>query len=328
MEFSRETLLMVLVGFCVAGVIYALLIPLLSSGARKSQRMKLAVKREEHAEEITQRASQNTRKKNIQDQLRNMEEKQKQKNNKPSFADWIAQAGLTWSRQYFLFVSIGLSVVGFAVGMVLGAGLWLSIGLAFVGFLGMPRWVVGYLRKKRFNKFLEEFPGAVEIIVRGVKSGLPLNDCISIIVREANEPVKTEFRKIIETQQMGVSLSEAIQSLPKRVPLAEANFFAIVISIQSESGGSLSEALGNLSKVLRDRKAMKGKVQAVSQEAKSSAAIIGSLPILVATAVYFLSPDYIMLLFTETTGNIILGICAFWMSLGILIMRSMINFEI
>lgn len=170
-------------------------------------------------------------------------------------------------------------------------------------------------------------PNGVDIIVRGVKAGLPLSDCIKVVAREAREPVATEFRKITETQIMGISLAEAVGKLPERVPLAEANFFAIVVAIQQKAGGGLAEALNNLSKVLRGRKAMKRKIKALSAEAKSSAGIIGSLPFFVGGIMYLISPNYILVLFETTAGNIIIAGCLFWMFCGIMVMRAMINFD-
>jgi tight adherence protein B len=165
------------------------------------------------------------------------------------------------------------------------------------------------------------------VIVRGVKAGLPLIDSMKVISLEAQEPVRGEFQEIIEDQTLGMPLADAVARLPERIPLAEANFFAIVIAIQARSGGSLSEALSNLSKVLRDRKKMNAKIKAMSAEAKSSAGIIGSLPIVVTVLVYFTSPDYILLLFQTVTGNIVLAVCGMWMLMGILVMRKMINFD-
>jgi tight adherence protein B len=186
---------------------------------------------------------------------------------------------------------------------------------------------VNFLRKRRIEAFLNEFPNAIDVVVRGVKAGLPLNDCVRIISVEAAEPVKTEFRKVAETQGLGVPLGEAVGKLPERVPVPEANFFAIVIATQQKAGGNLAEALGNLSRVLRERRKMKGKIKAMSMEAKASAFIIGSLPIVVMIMVYLTSPAYIMVLFYEPLGNMILGASAFWMLLGILIMRKMVNFD-
>jgi tight adherence protein B len=178
------------------------------------------------------------------------------------------------------------------------------------------------------KKFLNEFPNALDIIVRAVKSGLPLNDGIRLIASEAPEPVRTEFRRIVESQQLGMSIPDATMRMPETMPCPEAGFFGIVIQIQSQAGGNLSEALGNLSRVLRDRKKMKAKVQALSMEAKASAAIIGALPFIVAFLVYMSSPNYIMPLFTTPTGHLILGISGLWMSIGIFVMRKMMNFEV
>jgi len=191
----------------------------------------------------------------------------------------------------------------------------------------LPRWIVNFLRKRRMKKFLVEFANAMDVIVRGVKAGLPLNDCIRIIANEAAEPVKTEFRIISETQALGVPLGEAVNKLPERVPVPEASFFAIVVGIQQRAGGNLSETLGNLSRVLRERRKMVGKITAMSMEAKASAAIIGALPIIVMGLVYLTSPKYISLLFTDPMGNLILGASAIWMMTGIFVMKRMINFD-
>ena len=187
--------------------------------------------------------------------------------------------------------------------------------------------MLSYLKKRREASFLGAFPDAVDVIVRGIKAGLPLLDCMKMIAVEAPEPLKSEFRSIVETQAIGIPLGEACGKLYERMPLPEANFFGIVVSIQQKAGGNLSEALGNLSRVLRDRKKMKAKIQAMSQEAKASAAIIGALPIAVMILVYITSPDYITLLFTEPLGRVMLAGCAIWMGMGVMVMKKMINFD-
>jgi tight adherence protein B len=148
-----------------------------------------------------------------------------------------------------------------------------------------------------------------------------------MITADSPEPVCSEFRAIVETQSFGLPLSDACAKLYERIPVAEANFFGIVISIQQKAGGNLSEALGNLSRVLRDRKKMKAKIQAMSMEAKASAGIIGSLPPAVMTLVYLSSPRYIELLWLEPMGRMMLAASAFWMLMGVLVMRKMINFD-
>jgi tight adherence protein B len=184
------------------------------------------------------------------------------------------------------------------------------------------------LRARRIKQFLEEFPNAIEIIVRAIKSGLPLNDGVRLIASEAKEPVRSEFRRMVESQQLGVSIPEAAVKMKETMPCPESNFFGIVIQIQAQSGGNLAEALGNLARVLRDRKKMKARVDALSMEAKASAAIIGALPFIVAFLVYMASPNYIMPLFTTTNGHIILGVAGLWMSMGVFVMKKMISFDV
>jgi tight adherence protein B len=224
-----------------------------------------------------------------------------------------------------LSATAGLSLM--AILIVTGFSFIVAIAAAFVGALGLPRWVLNFLIKRRQKAFLEEFANAIDVIVRGVKSGLPINDCMRIISNEAAEPVRTEFRDLVEGQKVGVSLDQGLLKVYERMPLAEVNFFQIVLAIQQKSGGNLAEALGNLSKVLRDRKKMRAKIQAVSQEAKSSAAIIGALPPGVMGVLYLTAPDYLMPLLTTRPGNMIIVGGLIWMSIGVLVMRKMINFN-
>ena len=210
---------------------------------------------------------------------------------------------------------------------MIDAGLWAALAMAFAAGLGMPLWLLKFLKKRRETKFLNAFPDAVDTIVRGIKAGLPLIDSMRLISVDSPEPVRGEFRMIMETQSIGMPISDAVAKLYERIPIAEANFFGIVITIQQKAGGNLSEALGNLSRVLRDRKKMKAKIQAMSQEAKASASIIGALPIAVMTMVYITSPQYISLLFTEPLGHVMLAASAMWMAMGVLVMKKMINFD-
>ncbi|MBD3756062.1 MAG: type II secretion system F family protein [Gammaproteobacteria bacterium] len=319
-----------LVALSIGGVIYALFQPVLSGAKRRDARMNVIAARPQSIEKRRQVKDGDRRKRSVQDQLKDFEERQKNKQhrrNNPTLSMRMEQAGLNWERKHFIYFSIGSGVFFFLVALLASSNLLISIGFTFAGALGFPRWYINRKRKKRFNKFLDELPSAVEIIVRGVKAGLPLGDCIKIVAREANEPVATEFQKIVETQVMGISLAEAVARLPDRVPLAEANFFAIVVAIQQKAGGGLAEALGNLAKVLRGRKSLKRKIVALSSEAKSSAAIIGSLPFVVTGIMSLAAPDYIGMLFTETAGHIIIAGGLFWMFCGIMVMRQMINFD-
>ncbi|AKI02757.1 Flp pilus assembly protein TadB [Hoeflea sp. IMCC20628] len=272
----------------------------------------------------------NKRRKSVQDSLKTLEEKNKENDRRksPPLKDLIAQAGLGISiRQFYIFSLILGAVTGLVAFVGYGSPL-VAAGVAIIFGAGFPRWTIGFLRGRRLKAFLTEFPNALDIMVRSIKSGLPLNDAIRMIASEGQEPVRAEFKRIVEAQQMGMTVPEACTRLYSRIPLSEANFFAIVITIQAQAGGNLSEALGNLSRVLRDRKKMKAKINAMSMEAKASAAIIGALPFIVATLVYLTSPDYITILFTDTRGHLILGASAIWMSIGIMVMRNMINFDI
>jgi tight adherence protein B len=271
------------------------------------------------------------RRKSVQDSLKELEKQQEEKNRrmgKGSIKAKLAQTGysLTLGRFYVLSVVFGFFV--FLVTLIMGLPLLGAAGAAFVSAIGLPRWIVGYLVNRRQKKFLEEFPNALDVMVRSIKSGLPLNDALRLVASDGQEPVKTEFRRVVESQQVGLSIPEAIARMMMTMPLPEVNFFSIVIAIQSQAGGNLSEAIGNLSKVLRDRKKMKAKVSALSMEAKASAAIIGALPFIVATLVYLTSPQYIGILFTDPRGHLIMLISGVWMSIGIFVMRNMINFDI
>ncbi|MFK5979600.1 MAG: type II secretion system F family protein [Rhizobiaceae bacterium] len=263
----------------------------------------------------------------MQKSLQELEEKNGKKSKKLTLSQQFKQAGWKIDLKQFYLASVFFGIVMAAGAFILGAPLYV-IGAAWVlGTLGLPRWFVGFSIKRRMKKFLEEFPNSVDVIVRGIKSGLPLNDCLAIVANESKEPVASEFRKILDTQKMGVPMTEAIMKLYQNVPLTEANFFGIVISIQQSAGGNLSEALGNLSNVLRQRKAMKAKIQAMSAEAKASGGIIGALPIIVAFLVYLTTPHYLLPLVEHPTGNLILLGSAVWMSMGVMVMKSMINFD-
>jgi tight adherence protein B len=270
------------------------------------------------------------RRKSVQETLKELEEVQKAKakqSRSPPMTARMQQAGLNWSRRTFWTISATVGAVLFLLVWITGAPIYYAAALGAVGFLGLPRWFVNWKRKRRLRKFVDEFANAVDVIVRGVKAGLPLNDCIKIIANEAAEPVKSEFRQISETQALGLTLADAVGRMPDRVPTPEANFFSIVITIQQKAGGNLAEALGNLSRVLRERKKMKGKISAMAMEAKASAYIIGSLPGVVMGLTWMTSPGYIGLLFTDRIGHLILVCSAFWMITGILVMRKMINFD-
>ncbi len=252
----------------------------------------------------------------------------------------LVQAGIEMPVPVFWIISV-------ITGIVLAGGVYMSgfegitvsgmelksqpvlVGAAlFAGTLGVPRFILSSITKRRHQRMVNQFADALDIIVRGVKSGLPLNECIRIIGKESPEPLRKEFLSFADGLQMGTGLDRALAALYKRVPLQEINFFSIVLLIQAKAGGNLSEALHNLSTVIRSRKMMKEKVKAMSSEAKASAMIIGSLPIAVGTMVFITSPDYIMELFITETGHFILVMAASLLITGITVMRNMINFDV
>jgi tight adherence protein B len=328
MPLDMQTLsLFFLVTVAAGGVVWVFVYPILSGEAKAEKRMESLARPEPAGRAAAaQRASQRSRREQVEESLKELEIRQSKAKN-PPLSMQINQAGLALSKQQFILISAAFGLAVFAGAFFVELGLLPALGLAFAGALGVPRWALAFLKKRRLTKFLENFPDAVDVIVRGIKAGLPLLECLKIVCNDAPEPIKSEFRAIVETQTIGMPISEACAKLYERMPVPESNFFGIVIAIQQKAGGNLSEALGNLSRVLRDRKKMKAKIQAMSMEAKASAAIIGALPIVVMILVYLTSPSYISLLWTHPMGRMMLVACAVWMCMGVLVMRKMINFD-
>ena len=311
-----------LAALAMGGVVWVFVYPILS-GERKAEQRVASVAKSEPAARVTR--NQKSRRDVVEATLKEFEERNKKKRLPLSVR--ITQAGLKLSKRQFMLIWAGVGLGLVLAGLFGNMGLITSAGLGFAGAFGLPFWLLSFLKKRRETKFLNAFPDAVDIIVRGIKAGLPLLDSLKMITSESPEPVRSEFRAIVETQAIGMPLGDACGKLYENMPVPEANFFGIVISIQQRAGGNLAEALGNLSRVLRDRKKMKAKIRAMSQEAKSSAAIIGALPIAVMIMVYVSSPNYISLLFTEPLGHLMLAGSAAWMTMGVLVMKKMINFD-
>ena len=313
-----------LVSVAMGGVAWVVIYPLLSGEKRAEKRKESVTGVVPVARVAAARGGQKSRRDQVEESLKELERRQTKA---IPLSMRISQAGLSWTKQKFVLISVELGVAGFLLFLLIDVGFLVALAAGFAAGFGLPRWILKFLKKRREAKFLAGFPDAVDIIVRGIKTGLPLLDSLKVIASEAPEPLRSEMRAILDTQAIGMPLGEACGKLYERIPISEANFFGIVISIQQKSGGNLSEALGNLSKVLRERKKMKGKIQSMSQEAKASAAIIGSLPVVVVLLVYISSPSYIELLWIHPTGRFLLAISAVWMSMGIFVMRKMINFD-
>ncbi|NJO54103.1 MAG: type II secretion system F family protein [Bacteroidales bacterium] len=274
----------------------------------------------------------NARKRAVSETLKELEGRRKN-TEKRSLKARLAQAGIDAEpRAYWIASAVSAAVFGIIAFLSTPASiahLALPLGgvAALVGGLGFPGWMLNFLIRRRQNKFLANLANAIDVVVRGIKTGLPLNECLAIIARESPEPIASEFREVVDQQRVGVTLGEALDRLVVRMPLPEVKFLAIVIAIQQSSGGNLSEALGNLSQVLRDRFGLKLKVKALSAEALASAMVLGSLPPAVIVMLTVTSPTYLQPLFDTKTGNMLVLFGAAWMAFGIFIMKKMINFK-
>ncbi len=278
--------------------------------------------------EKTRRSSQEvaaSRRKQILTNLKNEERAQRKQS--LTLETRIRQAGLNISVRSFWIVCVVMAAVVLVPAFVFTRNPVIALGLGFGAGLGLPRWVLGFLSRRRIKKFTEDFPNATDIIVRGIKSGLPVNDCLKVIAKESPAPLNDEFNRVVENMGMGVSTDQAMEKLHARMPTAEVRFFAIVLAIQQKTGGNLAEALNNLSVVLRARKLMREKIKALSGEAVASAFIIGCLPPGIMLMVTLTTPSYMVPMFSDPRGHTMLLGGAIWMGLGIFVMRRMINFK-
>jgi tight adherence protein B len=318
-----------LAALAVGALAYAFLYPYFSGEREKDSRLKGVIEAKGR-ETISALEQATSRRKSVVDTLKEMENRHRAAE-KVSLRLRLERAGLSITPRMYWVASVACGVVlMLIVTFTLQASatrMILTVVVGLVGVFGAPRWIVSKLTSRRQGQFIRELPNAIDIVVRGMKSGLPLNECLAIIARESDEPLAGEFRDVIDQQRVGVSLGEALEKLTMRMPLPEVKFLQIVVAIQQQAGGNLSEALSNLSTVLRDRFMLKMKVKAMSAEAKASALVLASLPPTVTFLVYSSSPDYISALFDTRTGNFALLVCGFWMLMGVLVMRKMINFK-
>lgn len=327
-------LVIILVAISAGAMAYTVLFPTIETQKKSDSRIQ-RVKRAETDGNAVKAARDRVseaakRRKSVQESLNDIEIKQKRKGNpnSPPLKVALQQTGWNLTPVHFYIASLVMAVLFGGFSYLSNAPVFLTAGAAVVGGLGVPRWIVSFVRARRMKAFLQEFPNALDVMVRSIKSGLPVNDALRLIASDAQEPLRSEFRKVVQAQQIGLTVPEACERLHDNIPVPETNFFAIVIAIQAQAGGNLSEALGNLSRVLRDRRKMRAKVNALSMEAKASAAIIGALPFIITLLVYLTTPDYIVMLFTDPRGHLIIGVSFVWMAIGVLVMRNMINFDI
>jgi tight adherence protein B len=300
-----------------------------SNSARTVKRAQTIVGRESRdagGRRKTQVSPQDQRRKQILKTLR--EQDRQAKKATLSLSAKLLQAGLSDNVRGFWIISGIVGAVAFLVLLFLHQPLLIALGAAFGAGFGLPRWVLSVMGGMRTKKFTGDFPDAMDIVVRGIKSGMPVNDSLRIIGNEASEPLAGEFKRLTEALGMGVGMEQALEKMYERMPTSEVRFFAIVLSIQAKTGGNLAEALGNLSTVIRARKLMREKIKALSGEAVASAFIIGSLPPAVVGLISFTSPAYMAPMFTDNRGHVMLMIGAALMAFGIFVMRKMINFKI
>ncbi|MES2729111.1 MAG: type II secretion system F family protein [Pseudomonadota bacterium] len=248
---------------------------------------------------------------------------------KNSLSIRLLQAGLSHvsPTKYWVFSAIS-AVVFVLLGLLLGQNGVMIILFLLIGLLGFPRYVLGFLTKRRQKRFMNDFADALDAMVRLLKAGMPVSEAVSMVAREFNGPVGEEMARMYDEQKIGISMAESAVSAARRMPLAEMQMFATGIAIQQQTGSSLSEIMTNLSKLIRARFRLKRKVIALSSEAKASAMIIGALPIFVSVGLYLINPKYMTVLFITATGKILLGCAIGWMLVGILVMRQMINFKV
>ena len=319
--------LALLVIVCVGALGFAL-VPSLAGSNRAGKRMKaLQADVQVRRQVISADKVRETRRRTVQDALKQQSDALTARRAKKTLKHRIFQAGIKTQPKVWIRNCIILGVVLMIVMFVGQIPLLYAAVLALAAAYVLPNLYLNWRRKRYQNAYLDELPNAVEAIVRGVRAGMPLNDSIRLVAKEVKEPVRSEFMRVIDQQAIGRSMYEAVEVLFERVPLPEVNFFIVVITVQQQSGGNLSEALSNLATVLRNRKKMKAKVKAMSSEAKASALIIGALPVFVIGAVSLVSPSYLAPLVTTSGGLICLGVAGSMMAMGTFVMNRMIQFD-
>ena len=301
---------------------------------REAERKKLVLDRikgqsTQRTGKVSAQDEQNKRRAEIAKKLKDSKDEDgKGKKKKATMSLMLAQAGLDISvKQYWIYAA-GLMVALIVIAKIFGHGPFVLLMVGIVGLLGLPRLVLRHLTKRRQKHFLQEFPDALEAVVRLLKAGMPVSEAVLMISREFTGPVGEEMSRVYDKQKIGVPLHEAALEATKRMPLTEMQMFATGLSIQAQTGSSLSEVLTNLANVIRARFRLKRKIKALSSEAIASASIIGALPNIVAAGMYFINYDYISVLFTTGTGKILLAAAIIWMLIGIMMMKVMINFKI
>lgn len=311
----------------MVAVTFSLILPQIKARANLRQRISVASGNVSAAEVTRGIGGDSSRRRDIQSRLRQLEDAKTKKTFAVKLRETLRQAGLRLTLRNYFLLCTAFTVVAAILYKMTGYHLVGIVPVSITVGFGLPRYVLFYLTKRRVNKFTKEFANAVDIIVRGIKSGLPVSECLKIIATESPEPVAGLFLEIVESQNLGLTLEVSLERAQEQIKTPELQFFTIVLIIQGQTGGNLADTLANLSGILRDRKKMADKVKSLSSEAKSSAGIIGSLPFLMTGLLYLVNPEYLTPLFTADLGKIMIAGGLVWMSAGIFIMKQMINFE-
>ena len=240
----------------------------------------------------------------------------------------LHRTGKNWTFTQYIYASLGLALFVTVIIYLKSGAAMLSLGVGLFVGAGLPHMVVNYFIKKRSNGFTVKFPDAIELLVRGLRSGLPVSETLGVVASEVPGPVGEEFKMVTERIKIGRTMEDALQETADRLNTAEFSFFVITLAIQRETGGNLAETLSNLANVLRMRAQMKLKIRAMSSESKASAYIVGSLPFMVFTMIWWINPGYLAGFFTDDR-LIVTGLGGFtWMGIGAFIMAKMVSFEI
>ncbi len=299
------------------------------NGRSKRQQRLIAVVQGQTGLNINKKTNLNTQDQRRTDLAKKLKEAGNGKpKNGTSISEKIMQAGLQISVKQFWIFSVVSCIILTGVMKLFGFADFVVLMSAIIGFFGLPRFYLKMKANKRQKEFMIDFPDALESMMRLLKAGMPVSEAIKMVAKEFTGPIGEEMSRVYDQQKIGVPLPEAVLESARRIPLTEVQMFATAIAIQTQTGSSLSEVLQNLSTVIRSRFQLKRKIKALSSEAKASAMIIGALPLFVMGGLYLVNREYIMILFEEPTGNTLLMAAAFWMAIGVLIMRQMINFRV
>ena len=240
----------------------------------------------------------------------------------------LDRTGRDFTASQYIYVSIGIALAVAVVIFIQSGALLLSLGVGLLVGAGIPHLAIGMMIGKRTAEFNSKFPDGIELLVRGLRSGLPVTETLSVVAEEVPGAVGIEFKGIVERIKIGKTMEDSLQETADRLGIPEFNFFCITLAIQRETGGNLAETLSNLADVLRKRAQMKLKIKAMSSESKASAYIVGSLPFIVFGLIYWINPSYLDTFFTDDR-LIVVGLGGLvWMGIGVAIMAKMVNFEI